>query len=236
METTFVLIIVLLIGILVAVAIGCRSKASTDEFGNSKLDNVRFIHIPKTGGTSIVSWAEKNKLPWGRKDSLVVNDKCATNDGKWHCPSQFWNPGFDYFCVVRDPVDRMVSEANYENIVLKGQGKSKRITSQNVNAFLQSEMRKHFNTFREKAHYLPQSRYVFLPSGKKFCKTVLQFENLQSEFAGFMKTKGVKDARLERAMAGDKAIRRSHLSPQTIDLIHQIYDEDYKNFGYKKSH
>lgn len=175
-------------------------------------------------------WAERNKYPWGRLDT--DKPKCDTLDGNWHCPSAFWGKenGKEYFCVVRNPVDRMVSEANYENIVRKN--KSDRITPSNVNAFLQEQILAHHNNHKIKAHYIPQVNYVYV-DGKAFCTYILKYENLQKDFALLLRKKGIPDdPQLDRAMVSNHVIQRKHLNKKTLELIQRIYKEDFDTFGY----
>lgn len=82
---------------------------------NSKL--ILFIHIPKTGGTSIESYLK-------RKGSLVLYDPLGPAHGISCVPQHFhgsilerlFNDDFfdARFTVVRDPVERMISEFQYQ--------------------------------------------------------------------------------------------------------------------------
>jgi len=79
-----------------------------------KVDNamrqLRFMHVPKTGGSTIESLGHKSGYPWGRYDSTTG---CYWHDG-WCLANHFvHNRDVITFCVWRDPVDRIVSELNY---------------------------------------------------------------------------------------------------------------------------
>lgn len=63
-----------------------------------------FIHIPKTGGTSIMTWLEK--------EFNVKSDKSTKHYSIDQLYKKFPNLGFSY-AVVRNPWDRMVSAYHY---------------------------------------------------------------------------------------------------------------------------
>lgn len=64
-----------------------------------------FIHIPKTGGTSVLQWIEKN---------LYYEKKCTKHCGieKWR--NNFPQTGMYYFTVVRNPYSRILSWFHYQ--------------------------------------------------------------------------------------------------------------------------
>lgn len=102
---------------------------------------LKFVHIAKTGGTSIEAAAAEKGIAWGRchfEDSCVTGSpsqqqwkgvpKSGGKDGTpfWHLPPEFFtdpvlnasfphNPygGADLFAVVRNPYERVLSEYYY---------------------------------------------------------------------------------------------------------------------------
>lgn len=95
---------------------------------------LNFLHIPKTGGTSILRLSAGNGYTWG--DCLfpsswgkkICPHHNFTDDWPlhpydtpwWHTPIQYLSPnrqnpydGFDLFAVVRNPYERAVSEYYY---------------------------------------------------------------------------------------------------------------------------
>jgi hypothetical protein len=66
----------------------------------------RFIHIPKNGGTSVVSWLTENKLDFvrGHPPKGVGIHRKAIN---WK------DENIEKFCIIRNPYTRIVSYYNY---------------------------------------------------------------------------------------------------------------------------
>ena len=81
---------------------------------------LEFIHITKTGGTSIENWGIENNIKWGFKNRNFLNKYKYTNSNKiswrskWHVPPSFFsnNPYKNKvtFTVVRNPYTRIISE------------------------------------------------------------------------------------------------------------------------------
>ncbi len=81
--------------------------------------SLRFVHITKSAGTSI---EEVSNNQWGRFDIEfrdAVSDIFCPDASFWHIPLMFVKPEYvlkdllkkyDYFCVVRNPFDRVISE------------------------------------------------------------------------------------------------------------------------------
>ena len=76
------------------------------------LKELKFIHITKTGGTTIEEIGKENNINWGRfhKEYKI-----------WHQPlieiNNFKIQKYDWFMIVRNPYDRIISElhCNYGN-------------------------------------------------------------------------------------------------------------------------
>ena len=77
----------------------------------SASEDLVFVHIPKTGGTTIEEEAyRKHGILWGRR---ALQSSNRTHCSPWHAPPSL-NPGYysgrRVFCVVRHPLDRLISE------------------------------------------------------------------------------------------------------------------------------
>ena len=213
-----------LLAILILILLCYFCKCKYDNFGNDERKSdreLKFIHIPKTGGTSVVLWGIENGYNWGRKDSN--KPECNTKDGKWHCPAEYWDPKHEYFCIVRDPYSRLVSEANYENLLRRKKGLDD-INPEGLNDFLVDMITKHSDNMRETTHYIPQYKYVYKENGEPLCTHIIKYENLNSEFKKLLNT----DKNLKKAMTGDGINKIEHLNNKTKELIRKVYAKDFE--------
>lgn len=80
---------------------------------------LKFIHIPRTAGTSIEDHYIKYNIKYGRFDTeycteaLTQNNIWGTQAEKWHSilpdTSTLWFK-YHFFTIIRDPIDRLLSE------------------------------------------------------------------------------------------------------------------------------
>lgn len=92
---------------------------------NHRQTTLLYVHIPKTGGTSIEAAAKAYGIKWGRHDARFKHSQhtdavrglprlCRT---AWHEPFQFHvserPQNVQTFCVIRPAAERLVSEYNY---------------------------------------------------------------------------------------------------------------------------
>merc|ERR1711991_1137169 len=81
------------------------------------MGRIKFIHITKTGGTSIEEIGKLNGFSWGRYDKKLKNIKKKFKISPyWHIPISFfeenpYNKNNILFTVVRNPYTRIISEA-----------------------------------------------------------------------------------------------------------------------------
>ncbi|MEH6552199.1 MAG: sulfotransferase family 2 domain-containing protein [Pseudomonadales bacterium] len=84
-------------------------------FFESAQQKILFVHIPKTGGTSIEVWLD-NLLPMGFYQNGIPDVlRCSPQHLTMHdIRSIFWKVKWDYaFSIVRNPYTRMESEYFY---------------------------------------------------------------------------------------------------------------------------
>jgi len=201
-----------------------------------KLKNLKFIHITKTGGTSIEEWGKRRGFAWGRQHT-DYGAWCKDSPGKgiWHSffplQASWLRLSYDWFLIVRNPYDRILSEAYCP---FAGRDRPKRventdIAKQQFNAYIQ---RKINARFKYGDHYSEQ--HLYMAPGVH----VLHFENLKVEF-GLLMTKyqlpNVLDVHINRT-AGTKEPKFAvdDFSQDTLCLINQVYKKDFSLFGYQQ--
>jgi hypothetical protein len=199
---------------------------------------LKFIHITKTAGTSIEKYGLQHGLAWGRHHAEY---------GRWHRhrfyraiwhtlftlqPKEF-KDRFDWFMVVRNPYDRIVSEYY---CAYAGSDRPRRVADIDVarkdfNCYVQSKIQSRYACGD---HYSEQILY-FEPEVVR----VLHFENLANEFADLMSEYGlptvlsVHESPAVRVAGGERFTTKD-FSHETVELINSVYEKDFDVFGYQK--
>jgi hypothetical protein len=173
---------------------------------------LRFVHITKNAGTTI---EEIGKPHWGRFDAEyrdAVSDVYGSPWDWWHIPPQFMSRDalsairkkYDFFLVVRNPFDRVVSEYYCE----WGGPKKKWNDAARANSWIQQQLEKIEQSIEvfeaNKAaggkrqpgrtykaldgHWMPQHIYTVDENGGSLVESqnVVRFENLAADFSSLM--------------------------------------------------
>ncbi|KAJ8601709.1 hypothetical protein CTAYLR_003173 [Chrysophaeum taylorii] len=187
-----------------------------------------FLHIPKTAGATIEELLGKRER---RVNNVTKLGGCVF----WHTPPQFLRPNpyahTPTFCVVREPLDRLLSE-------FKMYTKGPKINSTRAAVtFMQRVLVRRVPTYVGKdCHYWPQHLWVWDASGACTCRHVLRFERLEHDFDTLMREWGDPDR-----LRGYRKVKRHHtgssLTPADIppDLAMRVraaYALDMVHFGY----
>ena len=183
-------------------------------------DNILFLHIPRTGGTSITKAMGIKKLRKSQEEYLYCPHKGYQHYTGWQIEGlgQEWDKSFS---VVRDPVMRLQSEwflgyDNWRSIALQ--------RNTTMHEIFWQICKRNKNT---KGHYCHFASYSFMYKGIDDLR-LLDFHNLQNDWEAMVDEWSLPfDRQLER-----KSISRSRgreKMPYSLkqDLA-QLYKEDYK--------
>ena len=183
------------------------------------MKDLKFIHITKCAGTTIEDLGKENGINWGRYDK---------DYGWWHGifpqKSKSLKDKYDWFMVVRNPYDRILSEYYCK---WGGKGKVDNFTKEEFNNFLINNINKRCITGH---HYTEQYKYL-----DKSCKiTILKYENLEEEFNNLMKSYSI-DLKLNKHSnkCSEKKFKVSDFSLELVRLINKVYEKDFKEFRYR---
>ena len=185
------------------------------------MKELKFSHITKTGGTSIENIARLKNIYWGRYDINFNNN--------WHIPLKELpieiKKKYDWFIVCRNPYNRILSEyhCNWGGIgALKISHDKKQF-----NKYIRYKImnRRKLKCF---GHYLEQ--YLYFIQGVK----ILRFENLKNDFDKLMKKYNLKLELNIKVNSNRKIFSVKDFDDETIKLINQVYDKDFKIFKYQK--
>ena len=182
---------------------------------------LKFMHIPKTAGTSIENAAKKNNLLWGRYDTTLKSYK---NISAWHCPQEI--PPY-CFCVIRNPFDRFISQFYHAN-------KIKDYNSEKLNNFIEVKIPLIKNNMNiNDNHFLPQYKFY------EKCHIIISFNNLQNNLNNLMKIFNLPSLILDKLPGGEVQQKKRgkitinrltylDINEKNRSLIEQIYKLDFE--------
>lgn len=188
---------------------------------------ILFIHIPKTGGTSIKSWLASHA-----PESLYQKQRpevfpCVPQHFHAEVLDTLFAPGFfDYsFCVTRNPYARILSEYNYR--INEPRLKNKLLPKPSFERWLKSALSTfEKNGFVHSNHVRPQ--HEFLIKGTEAFRLEDGLEPLQNRLAELT---GIP---LEDQIATkNRSIKRETvISDVAAAQIREFYAADFERFGY----
>ena len=151
--------------------------------------NLTFLHIPKTAGATIEELGGPGgpfrKHKCGRANVTFKREHCDM----WHVPPrdllagrEAWYPRDSTFCVVRDPVARLLSEFKFLHRQKPAQLNDAAFASDWVERAareLALARRADGALSGHNCHMLPQWWYVWDERGRCTCRFVLRFERVE---------------------------------------------------------
>ncbi len=199
-----------------------------------------FIHVSKNAGTSIVSAA----------------DGAITSAG--HRTAASWIAGHGtatpLFGVVRDPVDRVLSEYHYRRRRWSAGEDNPHLA--NLHLGFDDWVRATYegDEFRTRSFFertgvpynprnliddvlvwfIPQTRWLGGADGRLLVEDVLRFEQLAADWATFCAKYDI-DRELVHVNTSQRPPRiEQEVTRHTLDIIHEYYRVDFDRFGYER--
>lgn len=193
------------------------------------MKELKFIHITKTAGTSIVEAGFRCGLLWGWRHSEY---------GWWHgCfplkPLSF-REMHDWFSVVRNPYDRLLSEFHCDFAINEEPDRSMRRRNRDAiergDAKMFNEVIRHRIRSRNSkgSHYTEQFRYF---EGLTSVR-ILRFESLFEDFRLLMDEYSLGVTLGESGIKAKKTFRLDDIDESTLRLANMVYMKDFWKFGY----
>ena len=188
-----------------------------------------FVHIPKTGGTSIKAALDIQYGVWnfsGGENVFLIykNKKEVTN----HAPAkliQMFHPDsfkkFAKFSIVRNPYDRAISQYFYN------------FRKQKTNEEFSTWLRNFYSTPITFTH-CPQYDFLY---DEEVCivDNILRFESLEKDFSDFCKKYNINANPLGKPNANEVEVNKdSLLTEENKEFIYQKFEIDFKTFNYPK--
>lgn len=194
-------------------------------------DNARilYVHVPKTGGTSIELFFEKNGfavsfLDRGGKNSIVPMMKCSPQHLHAEALRAIFHVNrFTYsFMTVRNPIDRLLSEYRMRAVM--------QTVIEDIDTWVANALDSYSgNMFLIDNHIRPQVDFWF-PD----CDIFRQEDGFGDAWVQTIAQKtGCEffDSKVDVAMRFDAALKVIP-SPKSIARIREFYRRDFELFGY----
>lgn len=186
----------------------------------SNLEKHEFIHIPKTGGSSIEEAFKVQGYGVAKYDDRTRRKSCS-----YHSPNRL-EPSLPTWCIFRDPLERFVSEHKWQSDKKKHTSTwngPRECTPESLNRHVHEayEMQLQHKTTGH-CHYLPQSAYD--------CDVRLSFDDLDRNVIKFARDHMSidlpsipwKNVRKEKC-----PLTPHDLSPESQALLRSMYHDDF---------
>lgn len=187
---------------------------------------LKFIHITKCAGTSIENTGKQNNILWGRFHKEY---------GSWHeffpNKTKQLKLEYDWFTVVRNPYERLISEfyCKWWGINWHGKKDLNHVNEEEFNSHTKSHI---LSRSQVGNHYSEQYKYI----DENVVIHIVHFENIELEFNELMR-KYKLDIKLNRKDNQSISVKKftvESFTPELIKLINEVYHKDFITFDYKK--
>jgi hypothetical protein len=205
-------------------------------FKNNKI-NVLFIHIPKTGGSSLEKYfSVKYNIPLNLKSLMSTeNIKSFIDKPEITCSLQHltYNTIIKYkdffkidtnnikiLTIVRNPYNKVMSDLFY----------LKKINIESTKEEVYDKIKEYLNEKHDN-HVIPQ--YTFITDeNEKLIENIqiLHTESLKCDMIGL----GYKDFNIKMNMNPNNVNYEDYLNEASINLINEIYSKDFEILNYEK--
>jgi hypothetical protein len=196
--------------------------------------NILFIHIPKTGGSTIELYlSNKYKIPLHTPKSMhmFLENEIKGFPNEISLQHQTLSTIYQFkkelnidfnnlkiFAVVRNPYERLFSDLKFYKLFNKEYSKDK--TYKVIKDYLNKKLDN---------HNIPQ--YLFIENNNKLNIDILKFERLNEEMEriGYSDFKNFEIVNVSK----EHIDYRDYLNEKSIKLINTFYEKDFTHFGYQ---
>lgn len=181
------------------------------------LDRFIFIHINKTGGSSI---EKALNIPFEHKTALEKIDEISREE---------WDRKLT-FTIVRNPWDKVVSHYHYRVQTNQTELGDKRIGFKEWVKLAYGNQDDDY--YDNPKMFMPQLNWITDKNGKILVDEIIYFENLDGEFKKVLKKLG-RNKTLPHIKKSNHRNYREYYDQETIEIVRNWYKRDIECFGYK---
>lgn len=214
-----------------------------------------FIHIPKTGGTSIEESLVTDTPHWKTVDEQHWYGNIESNEAhvkysyeldhstmrylKKNC--KFYDNAYFSFAFVRNPYARLVSEFHhckygYSRFIRKAEFETfsdfVMILQKNFDYILKNEQKNHYLV----SHYLPQYKFTHNYKDLLIVDFIGKLENIQEDWNVVCKKLMIENeiTHSKKYASPFEYKYEEYYTPELKEIVYQLYEKDFIYFKYEK--
>ena len=196
-------------------------------------DKLTFIHVPKTGGTSITRLIQ----------SKYQHEFSGRTHDTWNDLPDHWRD--NVFAVVRNPYSRVVSLWTFaKKVLMKKLDKDPEFIQPQLDVLdlgfkhfvfeCQETLWRKTREHQSDGLFWTQKTQLNKLPGDLAGITLLRMENLQEQFSALMTRNGLRHHVLTKwNVSGDPGDYRRHYDPETKREVEKFFGDEIEKLGYE---
>jgi len=180
-------------------------------------DRFVFIHINKTGGSSV---EEALKIPRSHRTALEQIEKIG---------EETWNKKLT-FTIVRNPWDKVVSHYHFRVKTNQTRLRDKPIAFKEW--VKRTYGRQDPSYYDSPKMFMPQIDWITDENDELLVDEILYFEDLDKEFNGIQKKLGM-NAPLPHMKKSNHGHYRQYYDKETLEIVRNWFRRDIERFGFR---
>lgn len=197
--------------------------------------NLLFIHVPKTGGTTVENYMKTIDKPilcngYGRFKNIVFQHFNYKDYIKFFGNKRYKN--FVKFSIVRNPYDRLISEYYWSKPKLNIGYKSNKTFDYFLNEVEDIVTNKKYELTIYHNHFIPQYEFICDSSDNIMINKLFKFEEFE-KIINFLNKKNY-DLRKKKNFNVSKNDKKIILNNNQKNKIYELYKKDFEIFKYEK--